>query len=223
MAFGYKTTSGDFLPIVKYDARAGKMFKVDKTMGGESVATELPPGTKFALDLGSIEAGYVMFGPQGPVRQMKPYIEGETPLPQPQDKDAEGKYLFRPGFYAKIAGNAVDGVREWCSNAAVLLNAMDELYQASVKAPEYAAGKIPIVQISSTTPVKSGTGARSSTNYAPVFATAGWVDRPDQLGPRTVPLKAAVNGHAGYTPTPAPTQATAHAQSAVPPAAAMPF
>src|SRR4249920_3151777 len=107
MAFGMKVTSGDFLPICKYDARAGKFFKVDKREDGGSDATEIPPGTKFALDIGSFEAGYVMFGPQGPVRQMIPYIDGMTMPPQPQEKDSEGKLLFRPGFYAKIAGNAL--------------------------------------------------------------------------------------------------------------------
>lgn len=188
MAFGMKTTSGDFLPICKYDARAGKFFKVDKRMDGGSDAIEIPLGTKFALDIGSLEAGYVMFGAQGPVRQMKPYIEGDAMLPQPQDKDAEGKLIFRPGFYAKIAGNALDGVREWCSNAAVLLNAMDELYTQAIRTPEAAAGQIPIICIASTVAVKSGSGARTSTNYAPLLRIEGWAPRPDVLGPRTVPL-----------------------------------
>jgi hypothetical protein len=188
MAFGMKTTTGDFLPICKYDARAGKMFKVDKRVDGGSDATELPNGTRFALDIGTLEAGYVMFGPQGPVRFMAPYIEGNPAPTRPEEKDAEGKYLFRPGFWVKIAGNAIDGVREWCSNAAVLVNAMDDLYQQIIHAPETAAGQIPIICIASTVAVKSGTGARTSTNYAPVFRVEGYTPRPDVLGPRTVPV-----------------------------------
>jgi hypothetical protein len=191
MAFGMKTTSGDFLPICKYDARAGKFFKVDKRMDGTSEPTELPLGTKFAIDFGSFEAGYVSFGKQGPVRHMKPYIDGEAMPAQPQEKDAEGKLMFRPGFYAKICGNALDGVREWCSNAAVLLNAMDDLYQSFIRAPEAASGQIPIICIASTVAVKSGTGARTSTNYAPVLRIEGWTQRPELLGPRTVPAPAA--------------------------------
>lgn len=187
MAFGMKTTTGDFLPIVKYDARAGKFFKVDKRVDGGSDAIEVPLNTRFGLDIGTLEAGYVMFGPQGPVRHMVPYIDGVAMPPQPQDKDAEGKLMFRPGFYVKVVGQAVDGAREWCSNAAVLLNAMDELYQQVIHAPEAAAGKIPLIRIASTVAVKSGTGARSSTNYAPVLAVDTWVDRPDICGPRTVP------------------------------------
>ena len=195
MAFGMKTTTGDFLPICKYDARAGKFFKVDRRVDGGSDAVELPLGTKFAIDFGSFEAGYVSFGPQGPVRHMQPYIEGQPMPAQPQEKDAEGKLVFRPGFYAKIAGNAIDGVREWCSNAAVLLNAMDDLYQAFIRAPEAAQGQIPIICIASTVAVKSGTGARASTNYAPVLRTEGWTPRPDVLGPRSVPPPGATNPH----------------------------
>ena len=218
MAFGMKVTSGDFLPIVKYDARAGKFFKVDKRVDGGSDAIELPLGTKFALDTFTLEAGYVMFGPQGPVRHMVPYTDGVQLPSQPQEKDAEGKLLFRPGFYAKIAGNALDGVREWCSNAAVLLNAMDDLYQQIVKAPETAAGQIPIICIISTTAVKSGTGARSSTNYAPVIKIEGWTPRPDILGAQTVPLG---NGHQHMTQQVAQTMAAASVAPAAAPVAAV--
>jgi hypothetical protein len=186
MAFGMKTVTGDFLPICKYDARAGKFFKIEKRLDGGSDPIELPNGTKFALDIGTLEAGYVAFGPQGPIRNMVPYTEGVEIPPQPQDKDAEGKFMFRPGFWAKIAGNALDGVREWCSNAAVLVNAMDELYQQVIRAPEAAAGQIPIICIASTVAVKSGSGVRGSTNYVPVLRIEGWALRPDALGPRTV-------------------------------------
>ena len=191
MAFGMNVRTGDFLPVAKYDARAGKFFKMDKRMDGGSDATEVPQGTKFALDIGTFEAGYVSFGPQGPVRHMVPYYKGVAMPPQPQDKDAEGKNVFRSGFWSKIAGNAIDGAREWCSNAAVLVNAMDELWEKAVVFPEAAAGKIPLVSIIGTIPVKSGTGAKASTNYGPIFKLEGWVDRPAMLGPRTVPMPGA--------------------------------
>ncbi len=187
MAFGYKVTNGDFLPICKYDARAGKFFKVEKQPGQTGVDVPIPDGTKFAVDFGTIEAGWVTFGTQGPVRHMQPYIEGQAPIAQPPDKDSEGKMLFRPAFYVKLAGNALDGVREWIGASAAVMNAMDDLYQSCIRTPEMAAGKIPIICIASTTAIKSGSGARTSTNYAPVFRVEGWTDRPDILGARTVP------------------------------------
>lgn len=218
MAFGMNTKTGDFLPIVKYDARAGKFFKMEKRVDGGSDAIELPPGTKFALDIGTLEAGFVAFTAQGPVRHMVPYSDGVALPAQPQDKDADGKLLFRPGFWVKIAGNALDGAREWCSNAAVLLNALDDLYQQIVHAPEAAAGQIPIICIASTVAVKSGTGTRSSTNYAPVFRIEGYANRPDILGPRTTPIPGTRPAPPQAAPV-APPAAQPAAQQTPPPAA----
>lgn len=191
MAFGYKVTNGDFLPICKFDARSGRFFKVEKQPGAQAEDIELPPGTKFAVDFPTLEAGWVTFTAQGPLRHMKPYVEGEAPIAQPADKDADGKSIYRAGFYVKLAGNAIDGVREWIGASAAVMNAMDDLYNLYTGAPEAANGQIPIVSIPSTVAIKSGSGAKSSTNYAPVFRIDGWTDRPDILGPRTVPAPAA--------------------------------
>jgi hypothetical protein len=103
---------------------------------------------------------------------------------------------------------------------------MDELYQQIIHAPETAAGQIPIICIVSTVAVKSGSGARSSTNYGPVLKIEGWTDRPDVLGPRTV-TPAAPNGHAHMTATVAQTMAAAQvapaAMRAAAPSPGMPF
>ena len=68
--------------------------------------------------------------------------------------------MFRPGFSTKICGTAVDGAREWCSNAAVLLGAMDDFWTTAAASAEAAAGQIPLIAITGTVPVKSGSGAR---------------------------------------------------------------
>lgn len=221
MAFGMQTSGGDFLPIIKYDARAGKLFRVDRNMGGGNDAVELPPGTAFALDFGSLEVGYVDFTAQGPVRHMVPF--GATIPQQPGEKNDEGKVRFRPGFYAKVAGQSLDGLREWCSNAAVLLNALDDLWQTFAAAPEAGQGQIPLISIIGSTPVKSGKGAQSSTNYAPIFKINGWIDRPDLFGARTVPAPRAAAQQAAPVVQPAqPVAPVAQASAAAPPAA-MPF
>jgi hypothetical protein len=215
--------TGDFLPIVKYDARAGRFYKMEKRVDGGSDPIELPPGTKFAFDIGTLEAGFVAFTAQGPVRHMVPYSSGVALPPQPQDKDGEGKLMFRPGFWVKIAGNALDGVREWCSNAAVLLNALDELYQQIISTPEAASGQIPLISISGTVAVKSGSGARASTNYAPIFRLEGWTNRPDLLGERTVAPPAGSAPRPATPPTPPPPLQSAPVAAARPMADAMPF
>ena len=165
MAFGMRTVSGDFLPIVKYDARNGTMTREDKQPDGSRVPTEIPHGTKFAVDFGTIEAGWITFTAQGPVRVMVPYHEGVQLPAQPQDKDGEGKLIFKSGFYVKVCGKALDGAREWAGNAVCLLNALEELYQTYLAAPEAAAGQIPIVTIAGKLPIKTGSGLKSSTNW----------------------------------------------------------
>lgn len=235
MAFGYKVTNGDFLPICKFDARSGRFFKVERVQGAPAEDIELPPGTKFAVDFANLDAGWVTFTTQGPVRHMQPYIEGQATIAQPQDQDAEGKLIYRPGFYVKLCGNAIDGVREWIGASAAVMNAMAELHDTFIKTPEAAQGQIPIVSIPTTVAIKSGTGARASTNYAPVFRIEGWTPRPDILGPRTVPAPGA-NGHATITTaaaqtmaaasvpvTPAPTATTPPLASAAAPTGGMPF
>jgi hypothetical protein len=220
MAFGMRTVTGDFLSIVKYDARSGIMTKIDKQPDGTSIPTEIPYGTKFAIDFGTLEAGWVMFGAQGPVRVMVPYYDGVQLPPQPQDKDAEGKLMFKSGFYTKICGKALDGAREWVGNAVSLLNALEELYQQYLQAPQAAAGQIPIVCIASKVAIKSGSGLRSSTNWAPVFRIEGWTDRPEMLKERTTPVPigtAALAPPARATPASAPAPAP---RAAPPPPAA---
>ena len=104
------SSGGDFLPIVKYDARAGRMFRVDRDpISGEKTQVDITgPDLRFAIDFGSLQVGYVQFTANGPVRSMAPYGK---PLPaQPQDKDEAGKLVSKPGFYVLlIAGKGVGG------------------------------------------------------------------------------------------------------------------
>lgn len=223
MAFGMNTQTGNFLPIVKYDARAGRFFRVDKDNGITEQVDITSPDLKFAIDFGSIEVGYVQFSAQGPVRHMVPY-DGRSLPAQPQDKGVDGKLLSRPGFYALVAGQAIGGIREWCSNAAILLNALDDLFNLYAEQPEAAAGKIPLISIVSTVPVTSGTGAQKSTNYKPVFKIMGWVDRLADMGERTVPPPAPKAIPAAAAPaTPPPVQPTPTPAAATAPPAGMPF
>lgn len=223
MAFGMNTQTGNFLPIVKYDARAGRFFRVDKDNGITEQVDITDPNMKFAIDFGTIEVGYVQFSAQGPVRHMVPY-DGRSLPAQPQDKDDKGKLVSRPGFYALVAGQAIGGIREWCSNAAILLNALDELFNLYAEQPEAAAGKIPLISIVSTVPVTSGTGAQKSTNYKPVFKIVGWVDRLADMGERTVPPPAPKAIPAAAAPaTPPPVQPTPAPAAATAPPAGMPF
>jgi hypothetical protein len=203
---------GDWLPIVKFDALAGRFWKVDKDAAGLPALGDLI-GKSIAVDFASAEIGWMRFGPQGPIRHMAPV--GCPPVPMPDEVDDKNKPTFRPGFYLRVCGQAVDGVREWCSTTGVLVDTFDLLWAQYEAAPQALTGQIPLIVVSGATPTVKGAGARRTTTYMPIVSITGWVDRPDSLGPRTVvlspPQPAATNGAANHPPqqtapaaTPAP-------------------
>jgi hypothetical protein len=192
-------SAGDFTEIMKYDARAGRLFRMDYDPNTrERIAVDITtPAPKFAMDFGSLEVGYVHFAPTGPDFRM--VAEGQ-PLPeQPSDKDAEGKLKFKPGIRVKTYGKILlspprtSALREFASAANVVLEAVENLHHRFLAAAEAQAGQIPIVELTRTIPVIMGKGTRQSTVYTPCFTIAGWTDRVAEMGPRTVapPLGAA--------------------------------
>ena len=222
MAFGMNVSAGNFRDIVKYDARAGRLFRVDRAPSGEREQTPLPNGTPFAVDFASLEVGWVSFGVTGPVRSMVPY--GRPVPPQPQEMDEKGKLVARPGFFALVYNRDL-GVREWCSNAAVLMTALDAVFTSVyVGSKEASEGMIPVFAIVDAEAVTSGRGPTKSTNYAPVFEFRQWIKRdsvPD-LPPQTVFVGAAGGSSAAPAPAfAAPAPAPAPASAATP--SAMPF
>lgn len=196
------SNSGDRIPVLKYDARAGRFFLMDRVENNgvwETTQTEVDTGTHgatIAVDFGSAEVGWFLFA-QGAAPMMVTVPFGQPLPPQPAavgtvKDDRTGKERpnnFRQGFRVKVAGKALAGtvngtVRELAANAGVTIEGMNDLHTAFEAAPEAAAGKIPVVRLAKPVPLKSG----QSTNYKPTFEIVQWADRPvDMLGPRTVP------------------------------------
>jgi hypothetical protein len=75
-------------------------------------------------------------------------------------------------------------VREWCANAKCVVGMMDGLATDIMNHAEAKAGKLPILRLDPDvpkTPVRTGSGAKASLNYAPRFVVMGWVDRPPAM------------------------------------------
>lgn len=206
MGFGFKYSSGentDITPFIKYDARAGRMFRVDRTQGGDGMYSsndvDITMNCAFIMDLENVLVGWVHYGPQGPQRRMGIFGKEEIPA-RPADKDNFGKPLFRQGFSVKVAlaKESGGGIREFGSCAACVLQAMDGLKDAYDAAPEAKQGALPVVKFVNAIPVKSG----QSTNYAPVFEVVAWVTRPEAL----TPPKSMVQAPAISAPAAAPVQ-----------------
>jgi hypothetical protein len=193
-------SGGDRLPVLKYDARAGRLFLMDRVEHNGEWSTDQREldtnAASFVMDFGSVEVGWFLF-PKGAAPMMVTVPFGQPIPPQPAavgtvKDDRTGKERpnnFRQGFRVKVAGKALaapDGgiVRELAANANVTIEGLNDLHTAFEAAPEAAAGKIPVVKLARSVPTKAG----QSTNYKPVFEIVTWADRPtDILGPRTVP------------------------------------
>jgi hypothetical protein len=185
MALGLSSggSGGEIRPYVKYDAKAGRMFRIDRVQGSDGQyqtdQVEITNTVQFVADLANIRVGWINYTAQGPIRKL--VVLGKEPIPaRPDDKNSEGKLAFKQGFELDILLNKDSGggpSRILGSAAGCVIDAMDELHDAYSAAPEPKAGKLPVVKIASVSPVKSG----QSTNYKPIFQIVSWVDRPAAL------------------------------------------
>ena len=213
MALGLNTsTSGaDFIPHIRYDARAGRMFRADRAQAADgrwetTMVDITTPPPQFIMDLAQIEIGWLSYAGGAPDLRMVPFGTVLPPVPSKDHKQG-----FRVRLYApKLLG----GLREFASSAKVVIAAMDALHSAHEAASERGHGLVPVVCFAGTTPVTTKTPQGSSTNYAPVFRIEKWVPRPADL-----PMDAAATT-APPTPTaPAPAAPQRHVP---PPAPAAP-
>jgi hypothetical protein len=181
LGFTYSTGGGDFTAIVKYNGKAGRFLRVDRTQeNGAYVSNEvdITQNFKAIFDFENIEVGYINFPPGGaPDFQM---VALGDPYPQkPSNNHAQGVR-----FMLKLAKDtAGDGaaIREVAGTSAVFRMGIDELHDAYTAQVAANPGKLPVVVLKTTMPVTTGQGAKKSTNYQPVFEIIGWAARPDDL------------------------------------------
>ncbi len=181
MALGINTestNSADIIPIVKYDARAGRAVRVDRTntgAGWSAEQTDITSGFKAVFDMTNIETGWMNFNTGGaPDFQLVPL--GTSPGAKPSDSHREGFRLMM-----KLSKESGGDVREFCSVAKVVIRGFDELHNAYLAGLKDNPGKLPIVALKASKPVVSGSGQTKSTNYQPVFEITGWTARPVDL------------------------------------------
>jgi len=210
---------GNRIPIIKYDARAGRIFRVDRTdVSGrwDSATVEIPQNVFQAVfDLEAIETGWLHF-PTGSAPDIRTAILGKGLPDKPSDK-------HRPGYRLNLLLGKQSGgdLREMAANAKVSVDAMKALYDLYEAGLPANPGLLPVVKLASTIArVSQGKGAGgepvSSTNYEPVWQIVKWVPRPAELQPGYVQQQAHQQ-----TATPPPPQQAAPAPPA-PPAPAPP-
>lgn len=175
---------GDRTPIIKYDGRAGRIHRIDRSNASgswETAEVEITRDFQAIFDLENIETGWLNF-PAGGAPDIRTVKIGQPMPERPSDKHRSGfKVLMKLG--KSIGGD----LREMAANAQVSIKGMDALYDAYLAEVQNHPGKLPVVTLADTIQVKSsGKDAngqpQSSTNYQPVWKIVAWADRPAELG-----------------------------------------
>ena len=188
--FGFSVQSNgdsDFLPVLRYDSRSGRAFRVDRVNTGGGFVSEpvdVTSGLKFIADLENVEVGWLLFG-AGIAPDMRLVPIGHA-LPQRPNQDYKNGVRFMVKLAKEVGGDKP--IREIASTARAFLSGVEDLYMNYEAQKAENPGKLPVVVLEKTVPVKSA----QSVNYAPVFKIVSWAPRGDLI----FQPKAASNGSA---------------------------
>ena len=172
---GNPSGSGDFIGRIEYNAKAGRLYRPDRTQGPngyETVKTELPMPIGFAMDMAGVEVGWALFEPGAmPNLVFVPLADcmsDATKYPaRPSDKRKEG-FGFAFGTL-EVLGNEL---REFSSTARAVREQFDFLHDDYTAGRDDNPGKAPWVVFSGVAPVTGQHG----TNYTPTLQITDWVD-----------------------------------------------
>jgi hypothetical protein len=151
------------------------------------------------FDMPNLETGWFKFSSGvAPEKVMDPSLAEAAPNPGTD---------FKRGFQIDLYSEKnLMGLREFSSTAGIVIEAMNNLYDLWMAAPENVAGKLPVARCSGVLPISNKHG----TNYQPTFEIVGWTDRPAALAgngasppPAAAPAPAAPQPPAQHMPSPA--------------------
>ena len=173
MALG-KRKGSDFMPVFKYDAKAGSFYKQGRVLtqdgwGNEQtdVGNDLRAG-RVIFDFDTTKVGWFNF-PKGAAPDTKLFPVGQDIGDAPSKDHKQG---FR--ITVKLDG---DEPREFMSTAAATWYALDTLHTAYDNQRKDHPGQVARVKLTDVIETRAGSG----TNFTPVFELAGWVARPPDL------------------------------------------
>jgi len=138
--------------------------------------TEFTWDAPVVFDVHGLQLGWMRIDAQG--RDWQPWPSLTQRTPQPDDE-------YKIGFRIDVVSNKLFGeepTREFSSNTFGNLTFIQDLYNQSETAPEFKAGKVPVIQITGEKAQKVGKG----NTRIPEFEIKKWVDRPDDLADGSV-------------------------------------
>ena len=194
MSLGFNTeskSSGDIVPIIKFDAKAGEFIKVDKEQAADGTwvadQSEIDLPFKAVMDLANIEVGWLAFPLAGPPDFHMVKLGDKMPA-QPTD---EHKQAFRIRLFNKSLG-----LRVFSHSAKTVVRCMDALHTQYEAERAANSGKMPVVEAGKCETVKIQTPQGELRFKAPSWKIVSWVNAPEEFSgaapaPKPAPAPAA--------------------------------
>jgi len=187
MALGFNleesTSTGEILPIVKFDSKAGDwrlQNRVQDTAGQWiKQESEMSIPIKFVMDMENLEVGWLGFVSGKPDFNV---VKVGQPIPdKPEKEDSKGEAVeFKRAFRVRVASKEI-GLREFSHSAKTVMRALDELHNVFEATKAQHPGQVPIIEITGNETVKISTQQGELRFKAPQWNISGWVDKPDML------------------------------------------
>jgi hypothetical protein len=177
MALGFSTETSSnggskFLSPLKFDAKAGDLIvrtREPSAKPGEwdNTDTELQLPIKIVFDFANMEVGWIAFTPNYSA------VMGKVGTPMPVKPTDDHKQSVRIKVYLKDYG-----LREFSPTSKMVLREIDQLHDAYLAGCDANAGKMPVVTVKGTKPVKITTPQGELRFKVPDMVISGWTEPP---------------------------------------------
>lgn len=163
------------------------------TLKDESGDTALDMVKGIAIDIANVKFGWLKIAIGA--RDWQAWPSPSTPTAKPTETDIDGKPAYKQGFDVDcwVSGGHK---AQFSNNSYGTGQFIAKLYNKAETCPEFAQGLVPVVSVTTSTPVVIGKG----TSYDVGFTIVKWIKRPEE-GVTPAPAAAA--------PAPAPAPAPA--------------
>lgn len=159
MPISFGQSSGEAKPYIRANLPQNRWWV---KMDGGDQPIDMERG--FAIDIKNVVFGWLHIDIG--VRDWQAWPSPAQPTAKPSENHKQGfevKCWLADGTEAEFSGNSY-GLGQFIA----------KVYNQAETQPEFAAGKIPVVQITSSTPVVVGKG----TSYDVGFNIRAWIDQP---------------------------------------------
>ena len=139
MAFGfsYESNAGEIVPVLKFDARAGRFFRVDRS-DGQNNPVDITQKFKAVMDFENVEVGFINF-PIGAAPQFCMVPLG-SPMPaKPSEDHRQGTRMMM-----KLGKECGGDIREIATNAKTVLRSFEDCHNAYEAGCKANPGKLQI-------------------------------------------------------------------------------